>query len=98
MSQEVDRSKPLSDQDREYLLSRNMGHVAEQIDALHANSEPADDGDGGEDVLPYEEWSAADLRAEIDDRNADRDDAAKISKAGKNAELAARLHEDDARA
>jgi hypothetical protein len=48
----------------------------------------------------YESWSKADLEAEIDARNSEEDRAedSKISKTGTKAELADRLHEDDAAA
>lgn len=53
-------------------------------------------GDGGGDSV-YADLKAADLKAEIERRNADRDDDAKITPAGKkNADLIAALEADDA--
>lgn len=95
MSQLVPRDRPLSAQDREYLLSRNELAMIEAIDSQHGVL----DEDGGDDVLPYEQWSVEDLRAEIDDRNkayAEAGSETKISKAGSRADMAGRLHEDDA--
>jgi hypothetical protein len=56
-----------------------------------------DDGEGEVDDN-YEEWTVDELKSEIDARNAEDGRSAQISKDGKKAELAARLHEDDAAA
>jgi hypothetical protein len=95
MSQRVDQTKPLSDQDREYLLSRNELQVIDRLDALfpavvetdeaESDEGEAEEGDGG--VLPYEEWTADDLRAELGER--------KLVKSGSKPEMAARLRKDD---
>lgn len=45
----------------------------------------------------YEEWTVDELKAEIDERNKEEREAP-LSKDGKKADLAARLHEDDAAA
>lgn len=96
MSQLIPQDRPLSAQNREYLLSRNEIAMIERIDAMHGVSE--EDG-GADEVLPYDQWSVDDLRAEIDDRNKAYVDAGsdtKISKAGSRADMAARLDADDA--
>jgi len=45
--------------------------------------------------LPYAEWSKKQLVEEIDARNADRDDDAKLSKSGTKPELVEALEADD---
>lgn len=49
----------------------------------------------GEEEVPYSEWSKSDLRAEIDRRNEDRDEADRIPVSGTATELAERLETDD---
>jgi hypothetical protein len=89
MSQQVPMDKPLSDQDREYLLSRGSDQVVAMLDERFGaeSSEPVHIEDG-EDVLPYKDWTADDLRAELADR--------KLKATGTKPEMAARLEEDDA--
>lgn len=50
---------------------------------------PPDDGDE-----PYEQWTQAELRAEIDARNAS---GSSLAKSGSNSDLATRLYQDDER-
>lgn len=84
MSRSIDRSKPLSDEDRAYLLGHGEDGLVAQLDEQHGQ---ANDTETGDDA-PYEEWSADDLRAELGER--------KLSKTGNKPELVARLQEDDA--
>ncbi len=65
------------------------------VDGPKADKAPQGDGGAGDSV--YADLKAADLKAEIERRNADRDDDAKITPAGKkNADLIAALEADDA--
>lgn len=53
----------------------------------------------GDDVSPYAALTKAELKAEVDKRNADRDDDAKLApESDKNADLIAALDADDAKA
>lgn len=89
MSRQIEAGKPLTAEQRAYLLVRGEDIRVAAHDAAYGVLD-----EDTEEVLPYEQWSAGDLRAEIDDRNEDRE--TKISKAGGIAEMAARLYEDDA--
>lgn len=89
MSRQIEAGNPLTPDEREYLLAHGEDVRVAAHDAAYGTLE-----DGGEDVLPYEQWPVEDLRAEIDDRNKDRE--VKISKAGSRADMAGRLREDDA--
>lgn len=91
MSRQVEAGKPLTPEEREYLLAHGEDVRVAAMDATYGVQS---EEDGGGDVLPYEQWPVEDLRAEIDDRNKNRD--VKISKAGSRADMAGRLHEDDA--
>ena len=108
MSRQIDPSKPLSDDDRRYLLAHGEDAVVARFDERFPEDAPEEPeefapgmsgtGDGtGEDTEDpgYEEWSADDLRAEIDERNEQSGRTTKISKAGSRADMAARLREDD---
>ena len=59
-------------------------------------SEEEPEGDSEQAVDQYSSMGIAQLRALIDERNANRDEEDHISKAGSKADLAARLREDDA--
>lgn len=107
MSRQIDPSKPLSDDDRRYLLAHGEDARVATFDERFPDDAPeepeefAPDTTGtasgtGEEDPGYEEWSADDLRAEIDERNEGRE--TKISKAGSRADMAARLRADDAQA
>lgn len=109
MSREIDRSKPLSDDDRRYLLAHGEDGLVQIMDERFPDDAPespeefapdlSGTGDGtGEEDPGYEEWSADDLRAEIDERNEQDGRTTKISKAGSRADMAARLREDDRQA
>jgi hypothetical protein len=53
-------------------------------------------GDGDEDDdVDYNEWSVADLKAEIDERNKEENREEKLSTSGNKADLVKRLEEDD---
>ncbi len=84
MSREIDRTKPLSKKDREYLLARGREQEVAQLDADFGN-EPEDD----EDEESYEKMTVDELKAEL----ADREPPLPVS--GTKAELIKRLEEDD---
>lgn len=90
MSRQIEAGKPLTADERAYLLT----HGEDVRVAAHDAAYGVLDDEDTEDVLPYEQWSAGELRAEIDERNEGRE--TKISKAGGIAEMSARLREDDA--
>lgn len=107
MSRQVPNDQPLSDDNRRYLLAHGEELLVQQFDARFPEDAPdnpeefspsgtgTDSGTSEPEEDPgYEEWSADDLRAEIDERNEDRE--TKISKAGSRADMAARLRTDDA--
>ena len=105
MSRDVPRDQPLTDEDRDYLMARGNEALVAQIDQMYpsdSGEEPAeaDPEPGGEQVKPYEEWTVADLQAEIDARNKaaleDNPSAVAMSRTGTKAELVARLKENDA--
>jgi len=64
----------------------------EQRARLNAGAVVDDEGDD------YDTWTKADLTAEIEARNSDLGDDAKMSTSGTKPELIARLREDDQRA
>lgn len=96
MSRDVPRNKPLSDEDRAYLLVHGDEDILRSIDAQYPPGSDVESEEDGDDDAPYEEWTVADLQAEIDDRNKDRAAEQKMSRAGKKDELVARLRQDDA--
>lgn len=135
MAREIDLSKPLSDEDRQYLVDRCAWSRIAQADQIAAdqaqakavednkienpqpsptrtgaaalaeaaNASPGDDG--GEEELPYEEWSFEDLKVELDRRKQlelnggmSTEEANKLfSKGGSQKDLVARLYADDER-
>lgn len=124
MSRKIDYSKPLSDDDKAWLIARGWGNripgneahpssnVGPVIDpnasaedqlknqpntgtatgTLGAVEERPEDGYTEDD---YASWKVADLKAEIDERNEERDDDHQISSEGKKADLVAALVADD---
>lgn len=84
MSRSIDRSKALSDEDRAYLLGHGEDGLVAQLDEQHGQADVAETGDDA----PYEDWTVAELQAELEGRE--------LSKSGNKAELVSRLHEDDA--
>lgn len=90
--------RPLSDDDRRWLIENNMEHVVRQFDAEDGEVEEEDRSEVVE-AKSYSRMNADELRAEIDRRNkeimAEDPDASPISTEGKKAELIARLKEDD---
>lgn len=64
--------------------------VDDEPEGAQASSEEEDE------VAPYEEWTKAELSAEIGERNKDRDDESRMPLSGTKDELVARLSEDDA--
>lgn len=102
MTRQVPVDKPLSDADRNYLHARGEHALVERIDADHGKSDGAAAGDNlfedEEDDRPYEDWTAAELDAELDVRNnaPGRPADKKLAKSGKVADKAARLRSDDA--
>lgn len=102
MTRQVPVDEPLSDSDREYLHARGEHDRVEYIDSLHGK---ADDAAAGENVFedeeddrPYEEWTKAELDAEIKVRNdaPGRPADNKLATSGTNADKVARLRADDA--
>lgn len=83
MSREIPADRPLSDDDREYLLQRGQTGTIELIDRAYP---PAEEG-GQEPLPPYEEWKLADLQTEATARG--------LAKSGTIAELAERLYKWD---
>lgn len=59
MSKVIDSGKPLSEEDRRYLVERGRGEEIARIDGIHS---PATD------EVPYEDWTVEELRAELSDR------------------------------
>jgi hypothetical protein len=94
VSKEVDLSRPLSDEDRAYLLQRGRRHLVLQNDRQFENGEFArpDDDDEDEDEIDQEWVSEVEamnvdqLRAELQRRS--------LSTSGKKDELQDRLIED----
>lgn len=66
-------------------------------DAWVDGAPAADDGDADEDSASYSEWLKADLEAEIDRRNEDRDEAGLIvvAEPGNKPQLIEALEADD---
>lgn len=75
--------------DSELAYFRASGYGIEESDGKSA----AGDGDG---PVAYEDQKVADLKAEIERRNEDRDEDAHLPKSGTKAELIAVLEADDA--
>lgn len=100
MSRLVPVDKPLSDEDRDYLHSRGEHARVEYIDAQHGK---AGEAAAGEDVFdvdddkPYDEWTKAELDAEIQVRNSapGRPADKQLAKGGTIADKAERLRADD---
>lgn len=105
MSMDVDLSKDtLTREEKIYLLTRGR---EQDLKAWQDGKKAAADGSLAtveltlpEDELetdePYTQWKLAELKAEVDARNADRPDADKIKPTGSNKEaLAAALEQDD---
>lgn len=101
----VELELPLSDEHREWLIGRGKDTLINQLDRQWANIKKAQDEAAAreaeeevveEEAPPYEEWTNDELKEEIDTRNVDRADEAKISPAsGKKADLVAALEADD---
>lgn len=96
---------PLSDDVRKFLYSRGKDPLVAELDRQYANyqfrvNELKDAGEWEEDedvedAPPYEQWKKPELVDEINERNADREDADKIDVSGTKDELVARLYADD---
>lgn len=82
--------------------SQNPG----ELQSVHPDQVPFIDGAGDlgiagadeddDEIPPYSEWKVADLQSEIDNRNADRDEADQIVPTGKlKADLITALEADD---
>jgi hypothetical protein len=72
--------------------------VAKQITNPKAWGEGSDDDGDGDDGPSYKSMKVDELKAEIDQRNTDRDDDAKLSTEGNKADLVKVLTDDDASA
>lgn len=89
---------PLNEQQREWFLNNNMAHHLDEGGVIHTRMQDeghniSDPTSGGVD---YNSWTVADLKAEIERRNSEMDDADEpISTTGKKDDLVARLVEDD---
>lgn len=85
MARDVPRDQPLSDDDREYLLSRGQEELVRGMDERF--------GSGGssqpqpEEPVPYENWSVDDLKNELRIR--------KLPVNGTKDQLVTRLEDDD---
>lgn len=133
MARAIDTSKPLSEDDRQYLISRCMwgklaeadkvaaeqaaataveGNTTEQVNlppthvlGPQATTPTAQAPAGGDEEAPYTEWTYSELQEELKvrrqeaiDGGMNEDEAKKLySAGGSQADLIARLEEDDAR-
>lgn len=81
------------------MLLEENARLKEQLAALQAGQEPTE-APAEEDDRAYEEWTLAELQAEIRARNEERVAAGgtPLPTSGTKADLAARLNEDDASA
>jgi hypothetical protein len=99
MSREIPQDRPLSAEDRKYLLDRGREGLIERIDE-EQGVEDGSDEESDEGLADWTDpsWTVAQLVAEINDRNVRRQDAGlePLSTKGTKAELAQRLTEDDA--
>lgn len=100
MTRQVPVDKPLSDEDRTYLHARGEHALVERIDNDHGKADGAAEGDDLFDVdddRPYDEWTKAELDAEIQVRNAapGRPADKQLAKGGTIADKAERLRADD---
>jgi hypothetical protein len=103
MSMDVDLSKDkLTREERIYMLTRGRERELREFDAQRTAPDeslatveitlPEDD----EDDAPYTQWKTAELKSEIDGRNADRAPEDQIRPAGTTkVELIAALEQDD---
>lgn len=89
--------RPLSDDDRRWLVENNMGDVAAQFDA--EDGVENDDLQSAAEPVDYSKMTVDELKSEIDRRNVeileDDPDAEPISQDGKKRDLIKRLQEDD---
>jgi hypothetical protein len=81
---------------RDPLLDHDRNPALDSVDAASMYADDGDDADES-DVEDYtgDEWDHAALKAEIDDRNEDRDSDDALSKGGSSDDLRERLIEDD---
>jgi hypothetical protein len=102
MSRNIDWSQPLSEGDRVWVSQfPAMTPLVEANDAQFASAEPTAEEvpvpvESEEDDASYDNWTVADLRAEIDRRN--KEFGTTMSTSGKRDDLVSRLTEDDANA
>lgn len=103
MSRQVDTTKPLSDEDRRYLLERGHEQTVAYIDSLHAEDAPEDpeDLDHGPDFPEFQDpalaaaqarvtGDAADASGDSDAEEPDADRYDEMNKAALKEELADR--------
>jgi len=76
-------------------VTEGDGRATDHLDPDNAGIVGADTPPSGGGEGSYDEWAFQELKDEIDNRNADRGDADKISKGGSADDLRARLEEDD---
>lgn len=94
MTRKIPLDKPLSDKDRAYLLMRGKNSQVAWFDQSQAAEEKAaeeveeEETETEEVEDEYDEWTVAELQAELESR--------KLDKTGKKQELIDRLRADDA--
>ncbi|MBK8246290.1 MAG: hypothetical protein IPK85_02605 [Gemmatimonadetes bacterium] len=78
MARQIDTNKPLSDEDRAYLLARGRRHLVLQNDRRFANQDASSPAPQGSKTSEQAEWeeqvnelTVAELRDELANRNLD---------------------------
>lgn len=90
-------SRLVGDAQRDSVNDHNRNPALDSLDAERMFADDGDDLDDDEDdEQSYDDMTKKELQAEIDNRNADRDEDEHLSKSGKKDDLIARLQEDDA--
>lgn len=100
MSRKLDFTSPLSEEDKAYAAQFPglHGQMVDYNDQQFIAEPESLDGDplDADDDVPYTDWKLAELQAEVDDRNKERDADKKLPRTGTKAELAKVLEADDA--
>ena len=105
MAREIDFSKKLTDDDKQYVRQRPwlvreaemQGHEGVRAEVYSDSSTGAEDDSNEGDDAPrdYSKLTIAQLQKEIDSRNEELDEDEQIDRSGNKADLIARLQEDD---
>jgi hypothetical protein len=97
MSRNIDLTKPISEDDRQYLEDRPWLLKDAELQGIEIQFEGDAFLDGSEpESVDYSELSVADLKAEIERRNAEiEDEDQHISLSGNKPDLIAALEADD---